>query len=155
MPVKARSSSRVSSYSPNAIGGFDEHVFRKEKPKYGHMKTLWCQETRVRIFGGLLTVLAVLFLKSALSRQNDGPPRDLVVVGKRTFYQHVPTNFKRRFYVDDDNKFRRTVIRAFRNRGWRKANKPEEAQFIWDKYAEEDRFSELLPWQRYSHYPGA
>jgi hypothetical protein len=47
-----------------------------------------------------------------------------------------------------------SVIRAFRNRGWRKANEPEEAQFIWDKYAEEDRFSELLPWQRYSHYPG-
>ena len=164
MVVKARIRGQASS-SPSSVVDvddcnrsvqeFDEAVFGqhdKEKPKH-HTRKRWCPETRVRIFGCVLTVLAMIFLRFAWQQRQGGPPSSLVVVGRRSVYEKVPEKFRRRFYVDDDNKFRRTVIRAFRNRGWKKANKPEEAQFIYDKRVWRKRFDQLKPWQRYSHYP--
>lgn len=161
MAIKARSN-RTQPSSPARVRDFDDGSHNvdlknssyasKHKRKYGAHK-LKLQRTRVQVLvaGALLAFLAISFIRSR--SPSDGPPRDLVVTGKRTYYQHVPLEYKRRFYVDDDNAFRRTVIRAFRNRGWRKANEPEEAQFVYDKYAWESRFDQLLPWQRYSHFP--
>jgi len=151
MAIKARNRPSSSSASVQEFHYSEE----KEKPKYApRLSIKWCPETRAKVFASLLTLLAIVFLRFACHSPKDGPPRNLVVVGKRTFYQHVPLEYKRRFYIDDDNAFRRTVIRAFRNRGWRKANEQEEAQFVWDKYAWTQRFEQLLPWQRYSHFPG-
>ena len=150
MVVKARNN-RTPSF-PASVQDFESHVVYEEKPKYDPQRRI-CPETRAKLFAGVLTLLALLFLKTAW-HHHDSYPRDLVVVGKRTYYQHVPLQFRKRFYIDDDNNFRRTVIRAFRNRGWKKANEPEEAQFVYDKYAWTPRFNQLLPWQRYSHYPG-
>jgi hypothetical protein len=106
MPVKARlTSTNTYRTSPKTVRDLPEWKNDREKPKYGAVQKLWCQETRVRLFAGILGLIALIFLKSALSHNSDGPPRDLVVVGKRTYYQHVPMEYRRRFYVDDDNKF--------------------------------------------------
>lgn len=151
MTVKARH----RSTTPQSVRDYnDEELPYKEKAKlkYAHHKTTLSQK-QVRFAAAAALLLTILLILRSFVQTNDGPPRDLVVVGKRTYYQHVPLEFRRRFYIDDDNPFRRTVIRAFRNRGWRKANEPEEAQFVYDKYAWDERFSQLLPWQRYSHFP--
>lgn len=162
MAIKARSDRTQPSSPADDVRDFDDGLHNNAdlknssyastpKRKHGALK----MRMQVLVAGGLLVFLVMLScLRSKSSAScDDGPPGDLVVTGSRTYYQHVPVECKRRFYIDDGNTFRRTVIRAFRNRGWRKADTPKEAQIVYDKYARGSRFDKLLPWQRYSHFP--
>jgi hypothetical protein len=87
-------------------------------------------------------------------KRSSGPPPSLILRGKFDSYAKVPEASRRTFFIDMKTKFRRTVARAFRNRGWRKTDNPAEAQFLWDKQVVEDRYEEQESWQRYNHIPG-
>lgn len=79
------------------------------------------------------------------------PPKSMTFRGKKSFYQSVPPESRRTFHIPDGTKFRRTVARAFRHNGFRKMDKPEDANFIIDKGEDPRRYPHLLPWQRYNN----
>eukprot|EP00548_Thalassiothrix_antarctica_P014582 CAMPEP_0194177090 /NCGR_PEP_ID=MMETSP0154-20130528/10942_1 /TAXON_ID=1049557 /ORGANISM="Thalassiothrix antarctica, Strain L6-D1" /LENGTH=536 /DNA_ID=CAMNT_0038891571 /DNA_START=87 /DNA_END=1694 /DNA_ORIENTATION=+ len=83
-----------------------------------------------------------------------GPPSNFIVTGKLSSYIKVPSKYRKTFFIDPKTSFRRTVIRAFRNRGWRKSEVAETAHMIWDKVVLAKRFTDLKPWQRYDFIPG-
>jgi Tubulin-tyrosine ligase family len=84
-----------------------------------------------------------------------GPPRSMVMRGRQNAYEAVPPESRRTFHIPMGTKFRRTVARAFRNRGWRKSDDPESAHVLWDKGEIPSRYRRLKPWQRYNNLPGS
>ena len=103
---------------------------------------------------GAVIVLGAMATLSERFHRYDGPPSDLVVHGKRPYFAKVPLENRKKFFIPNDVKFRRTVIRAFRNRGWSKSDTFEGAHIIYTKGEETDYYLELKPWQRYNHIPG-
>eukprot|EP00542_Grammatophora_oceanica_P015171 CAMPEP_0194042066 /NCGR_PEP_ID=MMETSP0009_2-20130614/13859_1 /TAXON_ID=210454 /ORGANISM="Grammatophora oceanica, Strain CCMP 410" /LENGTH=524 /DNA_ID=CAMNT_0038685765 /DNA_START=13 /DNA_END=1587 /DNA_ORIENTATION=+ len=136
------------------------HHDNNEKPKYGRMLP---RLTRLSFVVGLvllfLGIVAVCLQPKNNYRRNAGyrtePPPDLHVAGRRDSYTPVPPNKRKHFYISEKSSFRTVVIRAFRNQGWRKAMKPEDAQFVYTKKVNLDFFNDgLEPYQRYNYSPG-
>jgi hypothetical protein len=140
---------KAASVSPTAAPLLGATMERKEgKPVRRVVAAL--RDPKLSVLAVLvLTVLILMNRKSPA-----GPPRGFVVRGSRSQYTKVPDECRKRFYIEDGNKFRRTMIRAFRSRGWIKSNDSKHAQFIWDKGASSEQFDKLLAWHRYNQLPG-
>jgi len=63
-----------------------------------------------------------------------------------------PEEYKKTFWIEG-KKINQAVARAIRMKGWRKSDKPEEAQVIWTYVSTTHWYKELQPWQRYNHIP--
>jgi len=84
----------------------------------------------------------------------DGPPSDLVVHGKRKFYEPVPETSRRLFYAE--GKGEKTIIRAFRNQGWRLVDTVKDAHLVYrTKGSSTKIFPTLKPWQRFAKVMGS
>mmetsp|Transcript_7141 Transcript_7141/g.10416 ORF Transcript_7141/g.10416 Transcript_7141/m.10416 type:complete len:579 (+) Transcript_7141:145-1881(+) len=92
-----------------------------------------------------------IFQSSSSSYQ--GVPSHYNIHGQYQSYTQVPLENKKSFFIPPKTPFRRSVSRAFRHQGWRKADTAEEAHLIWDKGVNSSKFTALEKWQRYSYYP--
>jgi hypothetical protein len=87
----------------------------------------------------------------------DGPPKDLVVHGKRDFYTPCPPAYRKRAYISITDSF--NLHRAFRFNGWAVTTDPDdvyagEAHILFRRGAIKHWTSGLQPWQRFSRIPG-
>ncbi|KAL3808172.1 hypothetical protein ACHAXA_009859 [Cyclostephanos tholiformis] len=98
------------------------------------------------------------YIDSGIETENDGPPRDLFVRGKRDAYTPCPPEARRRAWLGELTQSH--VPRAFRYSGWeiltdKTEMKSGNYQILWKRKAGSGGSSFAIgkPWQRFSRTP--
>ena len=85
---------------------------------------------------------------------SDGPPPNLMVVGKRDHYTPVPPESRRLFYTE--KKGATTITRAFRHEGWTLVDEHDILKaHVFYRARGHKPDTKLNPWQRFSRVKGS
>ena len=114
-------------------------------------------QSRPRFFAAFAVsvslLILVVFLGNTMVNNDANEMKGFVMKTPPRKFQKVPEQNRKTFFTDG-KKISQPITRALRSRGWTKVNSFEDAQFIATYGSRRDYYSEMKPWQRYTHIPG-
>ena len=146
-------------------GGLFGTVVRMVCPSSPKNRNPYHSNQRSSIRAYVTSLLAIsgfviyLYYANTLNSQNDGPPSNLFITGKRKKYTPVPQKYRKKAWVGTESDSH--LPRAFRSLGWDVSNKPKDFEsgkfhFLFNRRSPgKESFAVGEPWQRYSRIPNS